>query len=58
MIIQDVETTGTSVVEFLRKSRKRWCAREQIGPIVTLVDSMFIKKSKEDKTMEQHFVEA
>jgi len=58
MIIQDIDTTITFVVEFLRRSKRRWHAREQIGPRVTSVDLVCIKVSEEDETKEQHFVEA
>jgi hypothetical protein len=43
------------VVEFLRRSRRHWHVKEQIGPRATLVDLMFIEELEEDKVMEQHF---
>jgi hypothetical protein len=58
MIIQDIDTTITFVVEFLRKSKRRWHAKEQIRPRATSIDLMCIKVSEEDETKEQHFVEA
>jgi hypothetical protein len=56
-IIHDINTTGTSIVEFLHKSKRHWCAREQIGPRTTLVDPMFIEELEENETVEYHFVE-
>jgi hypothetical protein len=58
MIIHDIYRTTTSSIEFLRKSRKNWHVRKQIGLRATSVDSMFIEESKEDEAVEQHFVEA
>ncbi len=58
MIIHDINTIGTSTVEFLRRSRRHWCIREQIGPRATFVDSMFIEELEEDEVVKQHFVEA
>ncbi len=51
-IIQDIDTTGTSIVEFLCRSRRHWWAKEQIGPGITSKDLMFIEESKEDKVVE------
>jgi hypothetical protein len=58
MIIHDIDMTRRFVVEFLRISKRHWCVRKQIRLGVTLVDLMFIEKSKENKVVEQHFVEA
>jgi len=44
MKIQDIDTTRTSVVEFLCTSRRHWCARKQTKLGATLVDPMFIEK--------------
>jgi hypothetical protein len=30
MIIQDINTTGTSLIEFLHRRKQHWCVREQI----------------------------
>jgi hypothetical protein len=56
MIIQDIDTIGKSEVDFLCKSKKCWLTREHKGPKATLVDSIFIEESKEDKVVEEHFV--
>jgi hypothetical protein len=58
MIIQDIDTIGTFVVEFLLRSRRLWCAREQIGPITTSIDSVCIEVLEENETKEQHFMDA
>jgi len=58
MIIQDMDITGTFAIEFLRKSRQRWRAREQIGLGVTSINSVYIEESEEDETMKHQFVEA
>jgi len=42
----------------LRKSRRNWYVRKQIGLKVTSIDSMFIEELEEYEVMEQHFVEA
>jgi len=52
MIIQNIDTIGTFVVEFLRKSKRCWRVRKQTKLSVTSVDSMFIEELKEDKAME------
>ncbi len=57
MIIQDIDTIGTSLVEIFRKSRQHWHAKKQTGPRVTLVDLVRIEESKENEVEEQHFVE-
>jgi hypothetical protein len=57
-IIHDIYKTRGSSIEFLCRSRRNWCAREQTGLRATFVDSMFIEESKEHETMEQHFVES
>jgi hypothetical protein len=54
MIIQNIDIIGTFVVEFLRKSKRHWRAREQIGLGVTLIDLAFIEEMEEDKVVEQH----
>jgi hypothetical protein len=58
IIIHDIYEIGTSTVEFLHKSKRSWCAREQTKLGVTIVDLVFIEESKEDEDVEQHFVEA
>jgi len=58
MIIQDINTIRTYVVEFLRKSRWRWCAKEQTKPGAILIDPVCIEELEEDKVEEHHFVEA
>jgi hypothetical protein len=58
MIIHDINMTRTFAVQFLCKSRRRWCTREQTRLGGTSIDLVFIKKSKEDEVVEQHFVEA
>ncbi len=57
-MIQDIDITGTSIVEFLQRSRKHWHAREQIGLKATSIDLVFIEYSEEDEVVQQHFVEA
>ncbi len=57
IIIQDINTTRTFVVEFLHTSKRHWCPKEQIGLNVTSIDPVFIEKSKDNKGVEQHFVE-
>ncbi len=57
-IIYNCDIIGTSTIEFLRKRKQHWHAREQIGLGATLIDLMCIEKSEEDKAEEQHFVEA
>jgi hypothetical protein len=52
MIIQDIDTIGTSIVEFLCRSKKRWCVKELIKTGATLVDLMFIEELEEDEAME------
>jgi hypothetical protein len=42
-MIQDIDITGTSIVEFLQRSRKHWHAREQIGLKATSIDLVFIE---------------
>jgi hypothetical protein len=42
----------------LHKRKKRWCAKEQIGPKATSIDSVFIEELEENEVMEQQFVEA
>jgi hypothetical protein len=57
-IIQDIDTIGTFVVEFLCKSKPRWRAKEQIGLGPTLINLVCIEELKEDEVEEHHFVEA
>jgi len=52
MIIHDIDMTITFAIEFLHKSKRRWCVKVQIRPKVTLVDLMFIEESEEDKVVE------
>jgi len=58
MIIQDINTIKISVIGFLHKSKRHWCPKKQTRPRATSIDLMFIKESKDDKVMEQHFVDA
>jgi hypothetical protein len=58
MIIHDINTTGTSAVEFLSRSKRHWRVRERTKPGATLVDLVFIEKLEEYEVVEQHFVEA
>jgi hypothetical protein len=58
MIIHDIDTNITFVVEFLRGGKRCWCAKKQIGQGVTLVGLVFIEESEEDEVVEQHFVKA
>jgi len=58
MIIHDINMTRKTVIEFLRISKRRWCVRKQIRLGTTLVDLIFIEELKENKVVEQHFVEA
>jgi len=51
-IIQDIDTIGISIVEFLCRSRRRWHAKERIGLGATLVDLMFIEESEDNEAME------
>lgn len=44
MIIHDINRIGTSIVEFLHKSRIFWRANAQIGLGVTSVEQMFIEE--------------
>ncbi len=57
-IIQVINITKTSIVEFLCKSKQCWRARKQTKPSVKSIDSMCIEKSEENEAKEQHFVEA
>ncbi len=52
MIIHDIDMIITFVIKILHRSRKRWRAREQIRPRITLVDLVFIEESKKDEAME------
>jgi hypothetical protein len=56
VIIRDVNTTRTSVIEFLRKSKRYWRPKDQTRPRTTSIDPMFIEEPKDDKAVEQHFV--
>ncbi len=56
-IIHDIDTIGIYVVEFLCRNERHWCVREYIEPRTTSIDLIFIEKLKDDKAMEQHFVE-
>jgi hypothetical protein len=51
-IIQHIDITGTIVIEFLRKSRRHWCVREQRKPGATSVDLMFIEELEENEVVE------
>jgi len=57
IIIQVINTIGTSTIEFLCKSKQHWHAREHTRPRATLIDPMCIEESKEDEVKEHHFVE-
>ncbi len=57
-IIHNINMIESSIVEFMRKSKIRWCARGQTRPKATSIDPMFIEESKEDEDVEQKFVEA
>jgi len=58
MIIQDIDTTKTFIVEFLHKSKQHWCARKETGPKATSIDLVCIKESEEDEAEEHYFMEA
>ncbi len=59
MIIEDIQKFETYAVEFLCIRRRGcWNSSEQAKPRTTLVDSVNIEKSKEDKGVEQRFMEA
>jgi hypothetical protein len=58
MIIQNIGTIGTSIVEFLCISKRLWHVREQTGLKATSIDLVCIEESEEDETKEHHFVEA
>jgi hypothetical protein len=58
MIIQDINTTEIYVIEFLRKSKRRWRPKKQTRPRATSIDPVFIKELMDDEAMEQHFVDA
>jgi hypothetical protein len=44
MIIHDIDRIGTSIINFLHRSRIRWRASAQIGLGVTSVELMFIEE--------------
>jgi len=44
-IIQNIDTIGTSAVEFLRRSRQHWHVREQTRLGVTSMSLVFIEDS-------------
>ncbi len=52
MTIHDICRTGTFVVDFLRRSKKNWHAKESTRPRAISIDLVFIEKSKENKAME------
>jgi hypothetical protein len=52
MIIHDIYRIGTSIVEFLHRSRKSWCAREQTRPRATSINPVFIEELEENEAME------
>jgi hypothetical protein len=58
MIIQNIDTTGTSTMEFLCRSRQRWRARKHTGLGATSIDLVCIEELEEDEVKEQHFVKA
>ncbi len=45
MKIHDINIIATSIVEFLRRSKKCWCTREQIGLGATSIKLVFIEES-------------
>jgi hypothetical protein len=51
-VIHNIYRTRTSTFEFLRKSKRSWCTREEIGPGVTLVDLMVVEELEEDEVVE------
>jgi hypothetical protein len=55
MIIQDINTTKTFIVEFLHRSKQHWCARRETGPKATSINPVCIEESKEDKAKEHYF---
>jgi hypothetical protein len=57
MIIQDINTTKTFVVEFLCRSRQHRRVREKIGPRATLINLVCIQELEEYEVEEHHFVE-
>ncbi len=56
-IIQDINTIGTFIVEFLCESKQHWHVREQIGLRTTLIDLVCIEELEEDEVEEHHFVD-
>jgi hypothetical protein len=52
MIIHNIYRIVRFIVEFLRRSRRSWCVKEQIGLGATLIYLVFIEKSEKDETME------
>jgi hypothetical protein len=52
MIIQNIDITGTTIIEFLRRSRRHWHVNEHRGPRATSIDLMFIEKLEEDEVVE------
>jgi len=58
MIIQDIDTTKTFIVEFLHKCKQHWCARKETGPKATSIDLVCIEESEEDEAEEHYFMEA
>ncbi len=49
MIIRDINTTRTYVIEFLRKSKRYWCPKEQTRPRATSIDWCSLKNRRMTK---------
>jgi hypothetical protein len=58
MIIQEIDTIKTFIVEFLHRSRQHWCAKGETGPKATSINPMCIEESEEDEAKEHYFMEA
>jgi hypothetical protein len=51
-IIQNIDTTQTSLVEFLHRSKGCWHPKEETRLGATLIDLVFIEKSEDYKAVE------
>jgi len=58
MIIQDIDTTKTFIVEFLHRSRQHWCVKGETRAKATSINPVCIEESEEDKVEEHYFMEA
>ncbi len=56
VIIHDIYKIELFVVKFLCRHRKSWSGTNQVGLGATLVDSVYIKKLKEDEVVEQQSI--